>query len=366
MAHASPLSSSTQRVAQRRRLRRLQRRRQAAATQKVLSLRADGGVACSDDDQESEGEEGEAEADAAAMRALELQLGADVEGAAGLSRLGAEQEAACVALLVMALYPRVAVPSPANASRGREHAYATRARGDCALHPGSALAPRPDGKTPPGPDEAVLFAETLETHRAFLLGAVRAPAALLLLAATRVECDEAASAALLDGWLLLRFPAGGGAALARAARLRAMLEAALGARLGVAPAATAAPAAEFSGPPLPDWAAPLGGACAVPSPAELADALAAFALAPPACALSAAGGAAAVAGMRREPPRPALGAAGGGAAWLWVGALRAEAEPLARLAATPHLRAHWACPACGAQMVATAEEAAAHRQGCDS
>ena len=164
------------------------------------------------------------------LRALDLAVHVDLHAARRAARggsLGRGETSLMKAVLVQALYPRVAAPDPNNSSRERESDWRFHARGvrDAVLHPTSTLN-APDHA--PAPTEVILFGEMLETHRVFLCNCARAPAHALLLSATNVECDADAERILIDRWLMLRVrTAGGGESLLVAAsRLRLALQSA--------------------------------------------------------------------------------------------------------------------------------------------
>jgi hypothetical protein len=399
----------------RRELRALQRRREAAHGAGVLRLRDDGFAAEAEDEDDDHGGDGDndggdgggfdanacgggAGADAARLRELELSLGADLSAAAGAAGDanghggGARSGALLQALLALSLYPNVALPDARNAARREGDArFATRGAADVALHPSSVLAFSSSSQEgPPGAAAATaapeahvyVYGELLDTHRPFILNVTRLPAAALLLAgAARVEADASGACALVDGWALLRFAtaAHGAAALTTAAALRddigALLAAALrraARRAGAAPAAehsaaAADGAAADADASLQPWAAAILASASSsshararrPSASDVASRLSSFLAAPPPCVAAALGNPAAVAAQRAPD--------GAGVAvrpWLRVGALREEASHVAALAATPHMRAHWACAGCGAAMVATAAEIEAHAASC--
>ncbi len=397
------------RRAARRELRALQRRRERAHGAGTLRVRDDG-YAISDDD-EGDGRDADNDAgtggDAARLRELELALGADLHAAA-LAGGGtdAEGDALLRGLTLISLYPRVAVADARNASRRASDArFATRGGGaDVALHPSSSLcgAESPDADTAAASEPGAFiyaFAQLLDTHRPFLLGVTRLPAAAMLLAARRVETDATGRRALCDGWALLRFadPQAGAAAMAQAAAIRRDMRSATSAALKRAARRRASrdAAGTVCDPPpplldghlasdddadddidadgdaetetaeMPAWGAGIAADAraaagqAPPAGADVAARLAAFLARPPACAAAALANAAAVAAQRG--PLPGARAA----PWLRAGGLLAEASQRAALAATPHLRAHWACARCGAALVATAAEIDAHAAECE-
>ena len=210
----------------------MQRKRERERGRKVLAPDGEGGAGGSDvEDSEDENGDGNErhmndrptsfEDD---LRALDLAVHVDLHAARRAARggsLGRGETSLMKAVLVQALYPRVAAPDSNNSSRERESDWRFHARGvrDAVLHPTSTLN-APDHA--PAPTEVILFGEMLETHRVFLCNCARAPAHALLLSATNVECDADAERILIDRWLMLRVrTAGGGESLLVAAsRLR--------------------------------------------------------------------------------------------------------------------------------------------------
>ena len=233
-----------------------------------------------------------------------------------------------------------------------------------------------------------MFAEALETHRLFLCHVTRVPAAALLLAARRVETDAQGGVALLDGWILLRFAdSRGPEAIHTAAALRQDIDAILAARLRGGMAGRTDDAAPPTAPlhawavrvaarlrggmagrtddaaphtvPLHAWAARVAARIPALEVAGVVARLAAFMRSPPVCTATSSGSPATLAGLRSGE-----GTATAVRSWLQVGALRGEASPLAALAATPHLRAHWSCPTCGLRLIAHAAEIKQHAGAC--
>ena len=214
-------------------LRDMQRKRERERGRKVLAPDGEGGAGGSDvedsEDENGDGNERHMKSDRPTsfeddLRALDLAVHVDLHAARRAARggsLGRGETSLMKAVLVQALYPRVAAPDSNNSSRERESDWRFHARGvrDAVLHPTSTLN-APDHA--PAPTEVILFGEMLETHRVFLCNCARAPAHALLLSATNVECDADAERILIDRWLMLRVrTAGGGESLLVAAsRLR--------------------------------------------------------------------------------------------------------------------------------------------------
>ena len=344
--------------AARRELRQLQGIRERARGRGVLALAEDGFARGEAERSDGDQPAGARHATSAPgrMRELELSLGANLTSAASCARLPEEAHPLLLGLLLLALYPSVALPSPGNAARREgEHSYEMAHRADAALHPSCSLLGSCGG--PPGQGEAVIFAEALETHRLFLCHVTRVPAAALLLAARRVETDAQGGVALLDGWILLRFAdSRGPEAIHTAAALRQDIDAILAARLRGGMAGRTDDAAPPTAP-LHAWAVRVAARVPALEVDDVVGRLAAFMRSPPGCTATSSGSPATLAGLR----------SGEGTAvrsWLHVGALRGEASPLAALAATPHLRAHWSCPTCGIRLIAHAAEIEQHAGSC--
>ena len=158
----------------------------------------------------------------------------------GTAALPARETALLQALLVLGLYPNVAVPDPRNGSRSRpEQLYHTARVPDVLLHPSSTAVVGADERAqraaasaggsggsgggrgsilhgggassgserPSARPELLVYATLLRTKKTYLTGAAAVSALpALLLCAVRVDASEDCTRLLVDNWLAVDLP----------------------------------------------------------------------------------------------------------------------------------------------------------------
>ncbi|KAL6754390.1 putative ATP-dependent RNA helicase DHX34-like protein [Haematococcus lacustris] len=342
----------------RSRLRRLQAQRDRERGRKVLQLEEEESKEEEEEEEVEEGKEegggeGKGRSAAAAGRSgkeekedlhdLELRLAVDVAAmaAAAARPLSPGDVSLLKWVVAAALYPRFAVPDPANKQRKEtECRFHTISLTDLAVHPSSSLT---GNLTALSAQEVVVYVEVLETRRQYLCNLTPCWAlAPLLLNATMLDTDRTGSRWVVDSWLLLRLHDGSGPMLMElVCRLRRQTSLLLRRRL----AAARLPglgnmSSELCSPAAPDLLP--GGAAAVatigPCGAEQASA--------DLKGVRGLGG-----GLRLAP-------------WLRWGSLRGGGEAAAAHALAPALRRPWTCPSCAVRLVGTHTDITAHLHSC--